>query len=501
MLFPRLAVATFIAIPVLCSPARADTDSTVAATFERIRPSLAIIYSKSDKQRAAGTGFCIYSDATHSDFLTNSHVLVGNDVIVEVSDGGMYIGRVLRRGAMPLDAAVVEITRGSIKALTLATALPRPGTQIAVAGFPSVHLSTDRKPSIHLGSVNSVIGDNGMYIEHDALTDHGNSGGPLFDQKTGIVYGINTFSIASRSDATIENYFAIAVPATFAFLGNAHVAYQTDTPSGTTVAISPPSTGILRDPPGAYRIGYAASPASQAGAQPIKIRVDAYISEQIRSFASASLFPVILSGSGSDAAQQLCKEQQLNALFLAIYEWSVKGGRHYASHAQFGVLDCFGDVVFKGTGVSEQTLSGNYADAYNAVAQAAADAALAQIREQISVDPTVAVNLIRYGIPLGTGQRSPGVVLGAGQSGAIVTSISPFGTAAKAGVQKLDVITSLNGHPLAGLQQVDLNTLISQIERAGGAYEAQILTADGSRTIVKYKSQDVRSYLNQLMQK
>ena len=502
--FGRFACATiwFCSLTLGIRAAASADDAAAAASFEHLRPSLVLIVSTKDKATSAGTGFCIASDSGHSWILTNNHVATNDNVAVQVEDGGIYSGTVIRRGQTPLDIAVVEISRGALKAVTLSNVVPKPGTPIAVAGFPAVHLHTDYKPSVHLGSVNS-IDDGGLYLEHDALTDHGNSGGPLFDQNTAVVYGVNTFFIRSRTDAAINNDFAIAIPAALGLLGNAHVAYQTENQQSVATGSDRQQAGVMQDSENAYRIGYSASPASQAGAQTVKDHLDGYLQQQVRDFASGTVVPVLLDGSGPAAMKRLCTEQHLNAVFLAIYDWSSKfspGTSHYASHAQMGVIDCYGDIVFKGVGSNDQDLSSKeFTDSYETVAQAAADAALAQIRQEIAADPTIAVNLLRYGLPIGTGQHTTGMVLAPAQNrGAVVMSVASYGAAARAGVQRLDVISSLNGHQLAGLQQDDLNVLIAQIERSGGVYDADVVSADGKSVKVQFKSLDIRDYLNLL---
>jgi hypothetical protein len=257
-----------------------------------------------------------------------------------------------------------------------------------------------------------------------------------------------------------------------------------------------PRGDILQNTSGAYRIGYATSPLSQAGAQPIKERIDSYLVSQINGFTSAIMYPLLLeSGDVTTAIEDACREQTLNALVLVLYDWSATG-HHYLSHTTIGVFDCFGGLIYKGAGTSEKDIGGNYTDAYVTTTDAAADVALGQLRSQIQQDPTVAVNLMRYGIALGTGQRSAGFTLTSGHVGAVVSSVSPIGSAVIAGLQKFDVVVSLNGHNLADLQQADINTLVAEIERSGGSYSAEVVTADGKHVTLHFKSQDIRQYLN-----
>jgi hypothetical protein len=110
--------------------------------------------------------------------------------------------------------------------------LPAVGTEIGIAGYPSVQLSLASgdlqklSPSFHAGSV-SALSAGDPQIEYDAQTDHGNSGSPMFDLRTGIVYGLVRL-VSTGSTKALQNNFAISVPELASFLDNSHagVAYS-----------------------------------------------------------------------------------------------------------------------------------------------------------------------------------------------------------------------------------------------------------------------------------
>ena len=78
-----------------------------------------------------------------------------------------------------------------------------------------INLLTPSNPPAHFGQINGYIKDQvkgksvDRYIEYDALTDNGNSGGPLFDANTGVVYGIVDLVKFSRSEVNVKNNMAI----------------------------------------------------------------------------------------------------------------------------------------------------------------------------------------------------------------------------------------------------------------------------------------------------
>jgi len=215
-------------------------DSGVPA-FSRVRQSLAIVAASDAKGVSTGTAFCIASDDKRSYFLTNAHVVGADDVVflrLDI-DHQIYKGFVLRTSIAPLDAAVIEIQKGNVPALSLSRTRPQPGASIAIAGYPLIQLQTDLQPSVHAGIVNDVV--SGFYIEHDAVTDHGNSGGPLFDPQTGVVYGIVTAFIPSQTARAVQNNLAIVVDQASAFLQNAGVGATFDYPGQVAVAASGPT--------------------------------------------------------------------------------------------------------------------------------------------------------------------------------------------------------------------------------------------------------------------
>jgi len=239
-------LAAFIDRPVL-----AQTSGVPVA--ESVRRTLAIVASGSNGDVRLGTAFCVYSDSSSSYFLTNAHV-VGGTAIVAVrleQDQHIHRGYVLSRGAWPLDFAVVKVQKGSVPYLKLSAAPPAPGQSIAIMGYPGIQLTTDLHASVHAGIVNDVI--KGYYIEHDALTDEGNSGGPLFDPRTALVYGVVTAFIPSETARAVQNNIAIMASRAKVFLqvalhggaianvGESLIRPRSTVPKGRRSPLSPPT--------------------------------------------------------------------------------------------------------------------------------------------------------------------------------------------------------------------------------------------------------------------
>jgi len=72
----------------------------------------------------------------------------------------------------------------------------REGTAIAIAGYPRTQIDLAKRelgftPSVHAGTVNALLANRSL-IEFDAYAEDGNSGGPLLDGATRLVYGVVT---------------------------------------------------------------------------------------------------------------------------------------------------------------------------------------------------------------------------------------------------------------------------------------------------------------------
>jgi hypothetical protein len=79
---------------------------------------------------------------------------------------------------------------------------------------------------LHEGTVNALPAG-GYFIQYDAQTEPGNSGGPLFDVETAVVYGIVVAKLRSSNESNV----AIAANRLSAFLQNAHVALRASAPA------------------------------------------------------------------------------------------------------------------------------------------------------------------------------------------------------------------------------------------------------------------------------
>lgn len=241
---------TFVCV-VLPHVANGDTQAT--ETFSNIKPSLAFVISKTKNVVSLGTAFCVYSSPDTSIFLTNRHVVDKDQaprLILMAHPDKPVDGAVVRLGSS-LDVALIAVPTGNVPVVTLSSSTPKEGQDIAIAGFPAMQIDLfvhklGLAPSLHLGTISALIGS-GALLEYDAQTDHGNSGGPLFDVGSGVVYGIVTWGNTGTTGA-VQNNVAIAVQDLTQFFQNAHVTPNIGSSSlastGTaTASDSQPSPG------------------------------------------------------------------------------------------------------------------------------------------------------------------------------------------------------------------------------------------------------------------
>ena len=98
---------------------------------------------------------------------------------------------------------------------------------------------------------------------------------------------------------------------------------------------------------------------------------------------------------------------------------------------------------------------------------------------------------------IGNGERRPYFGLGRDPSGARVTFVTVFGSAARAGLKLGDLVTAINGQPTLGLSQEQLNLTRDQLMASPNNHVLDVQAADGSKTTITFEAQDIGWYLAQ----
>lgn len=148
-----------------------------------------------------GTGFLV---STEGHLLTNQHV-VGDAKYVKVrwSDGAETLGEVLRTDRVR-DVALVKTDPKGRPPIVLAAGLPAVGDPVTAIGTP---LDPSLQGTVTRGVVSGLRKVDGQtLIQSDVVVNHGNSGGPLLNDK-GMVVGVTDWGVQLGEAPAGLNFF------------------------------------------------------------------------------------------------------------------------------------------------------------------------------------------------------------------------------------------------------------------------------------------------------
>ena len=159
--------------------------------------SVAVIFAGD----GSGSGFLI-SDEGY--LLTNRHVVGGSKYVkVKWSDGDETLGEVVRSNARR-DVALVKVEARGRSALVLRSGPVRQGEPVYAIGSP---LGEALQNTMTRGIVSATrVIDGQPIIQSDVAVTHGNSGGPLLDEK-GRVIGMTESGMAPAGSPIGLNFF------------------------------------------------------------------------------------------------------------------------------------------------------------------------------------------------------------------------------------------------------------------------------------------------------
>ena len=199
----RILAAAALAISVAgchAAPPPAPTDPFVV-TVDRIEPSVVLftmsVPSDDRKKRreldeAYGSGVVVASGAWGTQVLTVEHVIHEAQKLRATLNGGKTVPARVVAADEKDDLALVALTVPNVAAATLGSSADlKPGMQVGVAGFPIPDAFEDErlgtKTSVFAGRVSSLRRD---AVELDLPIIPGESGGPVFDARTGVVVAL-----------------------------------------------------------------------------------------------------------------------------------------------------------------------------------------------------------------------------------------------------------------------------------------------------------------------
>ena len=179
------------ATPILFAPARAQ------GTISQSARAVAVVFAAD----GSGSGFLISSDGY---LLTNQHV-VGASKYVKLrwQSGAETLGEVIRTDSRR-DVALVKVSATDLAPLVLRPTTPTQGEPVFAIGTP---LDDKLQNTMTKGIVSAVRTLDGLpFIQSDVAINHGNSGGPLLDEK-GQVIGIAVSGMAPAGSPVGLNFF------------------------------------------------------------------------------------------------------------------------------------------------------------------------------------------------------------------------------------------------------------------------------------------------------
>lgn len=199
--FRKLVIAS--ASPEVAAPA-ATAQAVIALQPAKARPTLAQATTAVAVVFAAdgsGSGFLISADGY---LMTNEHV-VGTAKYVKLkwSDGSESVGEVVRTDRRR-DVALIKADAHGRSPLELRTGSVQQGEPVYAIGSP---LGEAQQNTMTKGIVSATrVRDGLSFIQSDVAVTHGNSGGPLLDEK-GRVIGLTESGLAPNGSPIGLNFF------------------------------------------------------------------------------------------------------------------------------------------------------------------------------------------------------------------------------------------------------------------------------------------------------
>lgn len=206
---PRAVAATSTPTPTAAPPNAACTGS-VTNVVRCTRHSVLLVAGElKGGDLAIGTGFVVRADASGTYLVTNLHVLLntlkGKVVVGDPFTNHLYPAQVVAlnkaRAGSAGDLAVIRIQPTRLTPLHWGDSeVLQEGDTVISIGYPlRDRFSLQDTPTITDGIISALHRDEGdgfgrVWIQHQSIINHGNSGGPLLDLQ-GRIVGVNTLGV------------------------------------------------------------------------------------------------------------------------------------------------------------------------------------------------------------------------------------------------------------------------------------------------------------------
>jgi S1-C subfamily serine protease len=484
-------VILFVITLVICQNYTARGD-TLSDTYGQVHKSLALIVNETGKD--SGTGFVVATSANSSSILTAAHVIgTSKSVLVFLNDdlSTQYRASIAKIDKT-LDLALLTIRKGNLPVLDVATESTE-GTAIAVAGYPRASMvlldtTQELKPSVHEGVISSIrLG--GRIIEHSAVTDFGNSGGPVFESDSGYVIGVVLGMVKNASGS----YIATGYKTIQEFLSSANIKSAADYASAAT----------LPNVPGAYRVVLVHGRLEDSPDQvQMRAAIDSRVIARLQAVLPGATFDLTTDTIDSpESVQSACNSHNAIGVVHLSESWAWAWPNVFvlpkvSTGLEIWMTDCWQDIIFNSQ--KSKSVNSGGADSTTAILSSMddlTDQVVKELAAQTAVEPTSLVNLMRFGYYMPDGKKRVFFSLSPSATAAVVSYAAPFGTAARAGIQKGMVVLQVDGQSTVSQSQDDLTRMIENADDSGPV-SVVVLNPDGTSATIKFKAQDIRWYLS-----
>jgi S1-C subfamily serine protease len=452
-------------------PARA---ADFADIYKEVKPSVVYVLIATATGAASGSGFIYDSDATHSIVVTAYHVVADAqriDVVLDSDPAKRYPAKVLEHDRR-LDIAFLDIPVPNRAPLRLAErAQIEEGNGVAAIGYPRVARmfqqlqGDDLRPSVHSGIV-SAIRLGGEIVQVDAQTDHGDSGGPIVDVKTGRVVGIvlgalldPSFVKAGLQKELPGSSYAASAMSIYAVRNKLVAGIRAPSETASPVA------GIsLTENMASLRVVFVTRPVDNPQA---KAFLDPLVQRFRDYFTTKNLFYSIEGPTTAEpypstsSLLAYCDSFRSNVIIFPNFGFDPAAPHGTVSAGMsLIVTDCYGvpyywRIKFKSEQrLPNRTIERELTDMTNDLI----DQELAKFESYRNANKSAWDNLLKAGIALDPAAPKPPLMVGIWPQGNFsstgpnvfrVLHLRPEGQGAKAGLKEGDVIVSIDGVPPA----------------------------------------------------
>jgi hypothetical protein len=212
------------------------------------------------------------------------------------------------------------------------------------------------------------------------------------------------------------------------------------------------------------------------------------IASRLPNILDTALKNVDVADDRGDVLVKLCSDNGARAIVQASYTFKYAQKSHSTTRVDIALRDC-GDLAWGSVSGTAEADAGQK-QLEDLVAEATDDAVSRLARSWSHIDTTAHKNFLTSGLLMEDESRTALFLLKPCDQAACVRLAEPFGTAARAGLRRDDVVLSLNGTPTAGKSAEQLGLMI----KTSASYSVVVKGVDGATRTLSFDSQPAAWY-------